>query len=168
MSTNTASPLLDAIIQGWQEYQKQLVTVVRAINPEQLVVRAAPDLRPVSEIVAHVIAARAFWFFEVLKEGNDDIAAMMQWDEQPSRMPAEYAYGLEATWTLMQDALARWTETQLAEPIVLPWIGPAHPITRSFVVWHVIEHDLHHGGEVTHTLGTQGLAIKLPPPPPED
>ena len=30
--------------------------------------------------------------------------------------------------------------------------------TRQWVVWHLIEHDLHHGGEVSLMLGMQGLA----------
>src|SRR5215472_5334056 len=30
--------------------------------------------------------------------------------------------------------------------------------TRQFIVWHVAEHDLHHGGEISLTLGMHGLA----------
>jgi len=26
------------------------------------------------------------------------------------------------------------------------------------VIWHLIEHDLHHGGEIALTLGLHGLA----------
>ena len=29
--------------------------------------------------------------------------------------------------------------------------------TRRWVVWHLVEHDLHHGGEISQTLGTHGL-----------
>jgi len=169
MSTTTTSPLLTAIVQGWQEYQQQLVVIVQSLTPEQLTIRVAPDLRSVGEIVAHIIGGRASWFCEILKEGDAEVAAMGEWDtpHAPARTIAECVHGLEATWTLMQDALARWTEEQLTEQIVLPWL-PAHPITRSFVVWHLIEHDLHHGGEISHSLGTLGLEIELPPPPPRD
>ena len=31
-------------------------------------------------------------------------------------------------------------------------------LSRQWVIWHVIEHDLHHGGEVSLMLGTHGLA----------
>jgi hypothetical protein len=31
------------------------------------------------------------------------------------------------------------------------------PITRQWVIWHLIEHDLHHGGEISLTLGMYGL-----------
>lgn len=164
------SPFGRAIIEGWQDYQRQLVVVVRSLTPEQLAVCVAPGLRSVNEIIAHVIAGRASWFCGVLHEGDAEVDAMEEWENpgQPARTAAEYAHGLEATWNMMQGAMMRWTEAELAESMILPWIGPAHPITRSFVVWHIIEHDLHHGGEISHSLGTQGLEIKLPPPPPED
>ncbi|MDQ2714551.1 MAG: DinB family protein [Chloroflexota bacterium] len=165
----TTSPLLDAIIQGWQDYQEQLVAVLRPLTLEQLAFRVAPDLRSVGEIVTHVIRGRAFWFAEVLKEGDDEMATIVHWNDegQLARTTAECVHGLEVTWQLIQDALSRWTPAELTVPIVLPWLGPEYPITRAFVIWHLLEHDLHHGGELSHSLGMQGLVIKLPPPPPE-
>jgi uncharacterized damage-inducible protein DinB len=165
----TNSPLADAVIEGWEDYQKQLVVVTQPLSAEELAIRIAPNLRTVGEIIAHIIAGRAFWLHKVLKERDDEIAPLMQWDDegQPVRTAAELASGLEMTWNLIQNALAHWTSEELAEPIVLPWIGPKYPITRSFVIWHLIEHDLHHGGEVTHSLGMEGMLVKLPPPPPE-
>ncbi len=166
---STTSPLLDAMLQGWQEYQQQLVVVLRPLTPDQFASRAAPDLRTAGEIAAHLIAARASWFADVLKEGDEEMAAIVHWDDQgqPARTAAEYVYGLEATWNLIQNALARWTPEDVTAPIILPWIGPKYPITRAWVLWHVLEHDLHHGGELAHTLGMRGLNIKLPPPPPD-
>lgn len=164
MSTKTASPLLNAIIEGWQVYHQQLVVIVKSLTPEQMAVQVGSDLRPVGEIVTHIIGCRAGWFYEVLKEGDAEIAAISKWDEpgKPARTIAECVHGLEVTWALIQNALSRWTEEQLAEQIVLPW-RPAEPITRSWVVWHLIEHDLHHGGEISHSLGSLGLKIDLPP-----
>jgi len=165
----TPSPVLDAILQGWKEYQDQLVIVVRPLTPEQLALRVAPNLRSAGEIAAHLIASRADWFFGVLKEGGDEMAAITQWQDpgQPVRTAAEFAHGLEVTWTLMQSAFSRWTPGELTESIVLPWIGPKYPITRSWVLWHVLEHDLHHGGELVQTLGLRDPNVKLPPPPPD-
>ncbi len=171
MNPNTSLPIADAIMQGWKVYQDQLVVVVRALTSEQLALRVAPGLRSAGEIAAHLVAGRASWFFEVLKEkeGDEELAAIARWDQggQPARTVDELAHGLEVTWALMQDAIARWTPAELSESIVLPWIGPKYPITRTWVIWHVLEYDLHHGGELTQTLGLSDLSVKLPPPPPE-
>jgi uncharacterized damage-inducible protein DinB len=31
--------------------------------------------------------------------------------------------------------------------------------TRQWIIWHLIEHDLHHGGELFYTLGAHGLRV---------
>jgi uncharacterized damage-inducible protein DinB len=55
-------------------------------------------------------------------------------------------------------AIARWTPAQWQE--TYPGEPPEEPaeITRMWVIWHLIEHDLHHGGEISLILGTNGLA----------
>jgi len=36
-------------------------------------------------------------------------------------------------------------------------------VARGWIIWHVIEHDLHHGGELSYSLGAHGLAgLNLP------
>jgi uncharacterized damage-inducible protein DinB len=35
-------------------------------------------------------------------------------------------------------------------------------VSRAWVVWHVMEHDLHHGGELSLTLGLHGLSADFP------
>lgn len=65
--------------------------------------------------------------------------------------------GLEATWKGMHKAIARWT----AEDWKMTWPGEddTEPelITRQWVIWHLIEHDLHHGGEISITLRAHGV-----------
>ena len=56
---------------------------------------------------------------------------------------------------------AFWTPGQWADT----WPGedddPAI-ITRQWVIWHLLEHDLHHGGEISLTLGANGIqALQL-------
>ncbi len=36
-------------------------------------------------------------------------------------------------------------------------------VTRGWIIWHVVEHDLHHGGELSYSLGALGLpGLSLP------
>jgi len=69
---------------------------------------------------------------------------------------------LEATWIGMHQAIARWTEQDWAK--TWPGEDDSEPevITRQWVIWHLIEHDIHHGGEISITLGSHSVpALEL-------
>ena len=145
---------------GWETYQDLLITAIAPLTAEQLALRAAPHLRSISENMLHIIAVRARWFHRFMGEGDDDIAALMVWDrkESPARSAAELVDGLKQAMQLIQQSLTRWTSTDLE--FVFKGADPHYgdySLTRQWVIWHVIEHDLHHGGEVSLMLGMHGL-----------
>jgi hypothetical protein len=57
MSENRA--LVPAIFDGWRAYQDALIKSLAPLDGDQLALRAASNLRPVSAIAAHMIGARA-------------------------------------------------------------------------------------------------------------
>ena len=44
--------------------------------------------------------------------------------------------------------LQRWTPDDCASNFPDEWDGQTYEVSRSWVIYHVLEHDLHHGGEV--------------------
>ena len=73
-------------------------------------------------------------------------------------LTASLVNGLQATWQVIQDALNHWTIADLAELVHdTDEHGEDQTYTRQWVIWHLIEHDLHHGGELSFTLGMHGL-----------
>lgn len=149
---------LSVFYQGWHDYQKLLTKVIAPLPSELLTLRAAPNLRSIGESVLHIIGARARWLHDLMEVGDQEFAKLGTWDrrEAPKRDAAELVYGLETTWQVMQEALASWTP----EDMQYSYKGePDEPetFTRQWVIWHLIEHDLHHGGEVSLILGIHGL-----------
>lgn len=157
---NEISSFQSTMYAGWQNYQNLLTAALKPLSPEQLAQRAAPGLRSIGETVTHMIGARARWFHQLMGEGGTAFAALTTWDRagMPVREAAELIQGLEETWQGMQAAIARWSPTDWA--LTYPGEPPSEPaiLTREWVIWHLIEHDLHHGGEVSLALGMHGLA----------
>ena len=68
---------------------------------------------------------------------------------------------------MISSAMTRWASTDLEQLVSPPtshqaWLqsqgleeGPAH--TRQWIVWHVLEHETQHGGELSLALGAYGL-----------
>ena len=161
-------PPLSAFFKGWEVYQQRLVTTVAALTPEQLALRAAPNVFSIGKVARHIIAMRVGWFHLLMGEGSPDLVPMWHWDgpEQPERSPAELAAGLEVTGTMIQDALSRWTPADLNKEFQdwYPWEeyrGDEPWYSRQWVIWHIVEHDLHHGGELSLTLGMHGMPAAI-------
>jgi len=57
---------------------------------------------------------------------------------------------------MLDGCLRRWTPNDLTVEFSRPGHDPSAS-TRQWVIWHLIEHDLHHGGEISQILGSHGL-----------
>jgi uncharacterized damage-inducible protein DinB len=144
---------------GWTDYQDLLIKAIAPLTDQQLTLRAAPHVRSIGENLIHVIAVRVRWYQGMMGEKNEDVAPVGAWDRQgqPVRNATELVDGLERSMQFVQECLARWTPTDLEYVFRGVQMGEEYSLSRQWVIWHVIEHDLHHGGEVSLTLGMHGL-----------
>ncbi len=145
--------------QGWEEYQDKLIEALKPLTLEQLALRPAPHLRSIGENAAHIVATRVAWFYFFMGVGDPSLAPIDQWDQDgaPARTSAELVEGFQTTWTMIDDALKSWTPADLEYVFEETRQGKLYQRTRGWVVWHMVEHDLHHGGEISFTLGTNNL-----------
>jgi uncharacterized damage-inducible protein DinB len=142
--------------QGWDAYQALLVKAIAPLSSEHLALRVAPHLRSIGENVAHIISGRVSNFHLVMGEGGAELAPLEQWDVPgaPPRSATELVSRLEATWQMIQTGLVRWTPANLDDVFTEVQDEQTYSFTRQWIIWSTIKHDLHHGGEVSFTLGT--------------
>lgn len=170
-----ATRILEPFVEGWAGYQRLLLGAIRPLDAEQLSSRTAPFQWAVWQLASHIAGARAYWFHDVLGEGEDAVREMFRvetttvpdlpledagWedDENRPRTAAELTDAFERTWSMVEDCLQRWTAEDLeVEFTRTRWTGEVQTFTRAWVIWHLIEHDLHHGGEISQILGTSGI-----------
>lgn len=154
---------LDIFYRSWKDYQDTLKQAIAPLTPEQLALRTAPDLRSVEEIVAHVISSRVHWFCDFLSEMSTmpGVEALLTQGrsmlDAPPRTAAELIEGLDISWRFMADLLNKWDSTDMQHTFPFDSNGNHYDNSRSWVTWHILEHDLHHGGEISITLGMYGL-----------
>jgi uncharacterized damage-inducible protein DinB len=167
---------LQTFYEGWARHQALVIDALRELIPEQLDLRTAPHQWAVWQLAGHVAGSRAYWFHDVLGEGDPATRDLFRvdrttvpglsladagWedDEDHPRSAAELVDGLVRTWAIVDDCLRRWTAEDLAASLVRPASAtrPSRSHHRGWVVWHVMEHDIHHGGEISQILGSNGL-----------
>jgi len=150
---------------SWKEYQDHIKGALEPLTAGQLALRAAPHLRSIGENALHIIGCRAGWFTMVLGEDwGDDGKVYADWDisDAPARTSAEFVQALDLTWQGMTDCLARWSPDDMRQTFPDDWDGKIVHLSRAWIVWHVLEHDLHHGGELSLTLGMHGIPADFP------
>jgi uncharacterized damage-inducible protein DinB len=83
--------------------------------------------------------------------------------EDEPRTAAMLTDAFERTWAMLDESLRRWTAEDLSVEFTRTRRdGEIETFTRAWVVWHLIEHDLHHGGEISQILGSNGIpALEL-------
>jgi len=150
---------------GWDAYQRNLVEIIAPLSPEQLALPTTPHHWSIGRVVQHILGARVFWFQTWMGEGNPDLTPLASGgqEDSPVGAAAELVVMLEATWQMIAETLARWTAADLGDPVSIPpslsveeWQkSPGY--TRQWIIWHVLEREFHHGGELSLALSMYGL-----------
>ena len=123
------------------------------------------------QIASHMAGSRAYWFHDVLGEGDAATRAIFRvasttvpdlaledagWedDETHPRTAAEIVEAFHETWGVIEGCLDRWTPDDLAVELTG---GHAEPSTRAWV--DLASHGARgaHGGAISLILGTNGL-----------
>lgn len=180
---------------GWGRYTQHLIAALTPLTLDQLALRTTPRHWSIGMYATHIVANRAWWFHARMGEGSDDLTALELWalgvceaGVDPCHPAAELVAGLEKTWQMIEETLARLTPADLAqvipplseaervrhanlvEPALQPfarmWVererraGGVKPArSRQKIIWGMLEHDIHHGSEISTTLGIHGLPV---------
>ena len=163
--------LLSNIFDGWNGYQRSLVNAISPLTREQLIWRPAPNLRTTGEIARHIGLGRITWFARMDAPGSAEIVKRIEhWEtdsdgnrdivEDPivgTENASELVHWLEITWEMINKTLSTWEVSDLAQVYQHVWNGKTYLVSRQWTLWHILSHDMHHGGELSLLLGIQGI-----------
>ena len=154
---------------GWTGFQQNLVRIIAPLSPEQLALRVAPHHWSIGMVAQHIVGNRVWWFQVWMDEGSSELAPIAHWDPADEKVQvtlnaSELVAGLESTWRMIEDSLAHWTPADLTDVFSPPASMSEEEqrifgdLTRQWIIWHVLEHEIFHVGELSLALGMHGLA----------
>jgi uncharacterized damage-inducible protein DinB len=166
--SDTSTSLL-TVYDGWAGHQQALMSAVIGLAPEQLAWRGGEHLRSAGELIGHIVTGRISWIHDILGVESD---ATEQWISEACQSGSArhlkpevdldtnlLAVGLTATWQMIESALSKWTVVDLGRTFHHPYQGKTYVVPYQWVLWRIMAHDIHHGGELAFALGMQGVAI---------
>ena len=142
---------LTQLFSHWKGVRNGLLETIEKFNEDELEHKPYEGAWSVGEIILHIANAEDGWFRYVVKR---------QVDQWPNEHSLKNYPTMEAIKELLDDVHAE-TQAYLAvleiddlkKKLKAPW---GREITIGFVIWHVLEHEIHHRGELSLILGQLG------------
>jgi uncharacterized damage-inducible protein DinB len=168
---SASSTSLKKVFEGWDGYNTSLVKAVEQSTPEALAHSPGPDMRTAGEVFRHVALGRVNWFHRMNAPGSAELVRQIEhWvtdsvgnryikeEEYPTTAP-DLIHWLEATWGMIERALDEWTVEDLYRTYRHTFMGQTYAVSYQWTVWRIMAHDIHHGGQLTILLGSQGIDL---------
>ena len=136
----------------WANVRQGLFKALDMLTDEQLDFVPREGLWSLGQVARHIANAEEGWFRHIVTGELED------WP--PEYTAADYPT-VDAVKLLLREVHSR-TEAYLKgiravdveQPIQLPW-GPE--VALRWIIWHVLEHEIHHRGEIYLMIGLLGM-----------
>lgn len=135
---------------GFKTVPDEIVGLCRAHSWEQLATPAVEGIRPIADILLHMVRAEAFWFQHVVFG-----------QPRPNTAPdaSKDLDAILALWKPQRDGSLRWleglTDHDRADTRPFPW-DQSQRASIEDIVWHVVTHEQYHRGQVFTRLALLG------------
>jgi uncharacterized damage-inducible protein DinB len=147
---------------GWEQHNALVIKTIKPLGEDELLWAAGDGLWNVRMLATHIVATRAWWFGGWMGEGDDEFRRLITMDDESEAEKPDAGViceALEKSWLDVRRCLEKWTADDLDAQFQRPRPnakGERPWRDRRYIVWHVAEHDVHHGGEISLTLGMHG------------
>ncbi len=138
----------------WDEVRRDLMRAVDMLSDAQLDFVPHPGLWSLRQVLVHIADAEAGWIQYVVARTTKS------WDEAGIN-EASYptVESVKQVLKAVHDKTDAYLRTLPVEDLdrmcKTPWGGPDASVR--WIIWHVLEHEIHHRGEVYLMLGLMGM-----------
>ena len=149
---------------GWHLINESLIKALAPLTAEQLALPVGSPTWPIWASASHLAGTRVFWLCHVFKEPgaettpfNDPSGFGWEDDLTRPRSADELVGALTSSWSIVERCLATWTSDTLGHEARRTGPTGVRLHTRQSVLMRMITHDAYHTGEISLTLGSNGL-----------
>lgn len=151
---------MSSVYEGWEGFNQSIVNAVADLTAEQLRFRATQEMRSVEEVAWHIADGRVDWFIRIGAPSSEELSALIS--ARDGKPPASYTSKdltgwLNRTYEMVEATLGQWTVDDLDVTFNQPYQGRVYAVSRQWVIWRIMAHDIYHGGQLSEVLAMQGI-----------
>ncbi len=135
----------------WDQVRNDLLTTIDLFDDDHLDYAPFQNSWSVGEIILHIASAEKGWFQYVVRREYDQWPADFSLKDHPSKDKIKVKLLEVHNRTL--EFIKPLEVEDLNTIIDFPWDGKDR---LGWIIWHVIEHEIHHRGELSLILGMLG------------
>lgn len=136
----------------WNHVRRGLVEALDQLTDGQLGFVPRDGLWSLGQVACHIADAEDGWFRYCLWKEVDGWPPDM--NARDCATVAAVKERLRTVHARTETFLAASSMADLQAQVALPW-GPT--VSAQWIVWHVLEHEIHHRGEIYLMLGLMGM-----------
>ncbi len=149
---------LAQVFSNYFAVRSQLIESVKTLSPEQLDWTVPNHPNSIGRLLAHIADTEFFWIGCVARGCREkpDFSRFEQarhLDELLALLEQQHA---EFSTFLEEENLDDWDDVFYELP---QWVGEAEKFSKRWLVWHVVEHQARHRGQIFMLMRMQGLEV---------
>lgn len=141
---------LSGMFNHWEQVRADLLATIDKFGDDELTFAPFTGSWSVGKIMLHIAETEDFWLHSVVR-GELDPGIDYKLADSPNKLAIKRA--LERARSRTVPLLDGLTESDLDTRYTLP---NGELLTLRWIIWHVIEHEIHHRGELSLALGLLG------------
>jgi uncharacterized damage-inducible protein DinB len=155
---------IDLLIYELEDIRRVLIKGVEHLTKEQLFTTPVPGEFPIGSYLMHFAEVDLSWL-EILSGGTVEISDEIKrrsyynswfdaWGEDIGEPPTEaldirtYLEVMAETRKMVIDYLNTMTDDDLETEVSRKWTGGEKKFTKKWIIYHLIEHEAHHRGQM--------------------
>lgn len=135
----------------WQQVRRGLIETANKFTDADLAFVPFEGSWSVGQILCHIADAEAGWFQYVIHREYE------KWPDQFTLGNYPTLAAIQQAWTEVHARTESYLNTLTLEDldriILTPW---GSQFSLNWIIWHVLEHEIHHRGELSLILGMLG------------
>jgi uncharacterized damage-inducible protein DinB len=141
---------LSKMFSHWEQIRRDLLATMDKFSDEELSFSPFEGAWPVGQTLLHIADCEDNWLHGVVR-GEIKPWIFYDFSEYPTR--EDILEVLNRAWDRTTAFLDSINESNLDEEYRIP---SGHPFSLRWIIWHVLEHEIHHRGELSLILGLLG------------
>jgi uncharacterized damage-inducible protein DinB len=135
----------------WSQIRSGLIATIESFDESELALIPFEGSWSVGQIMLHIADAEDGWLRYAITHELDEWPKMYTLENYPDK--ASIVQALDEVHTRTIAYLSELSEMDLTEKVKVPW---GEEIQIMWIIWHLIEHEVHHRGELSFILGYLG------------